>query len=70
MTLMTQQRHGLLFQLLPPPVLPGGIHTSHSGFQAIQKIATIQVSSGFIRGTPVYAWKNTKKVATRRPRSV
>jgi hypothetical protein len=24
------------------------------GFRAIQKIATIQVSSGFIRGIPVY----------------
>jgi hypothetical protein len=29
------------------------IQTSHSGFRAIQKIATIQVSSGFIRGIPV-----------------
>jgi hypothetical protein len=30
--------------------MPGAMHTSYSGFPAIQKIATIQVSSGLIRG--------------------
>jgi hypothetical protein len=34
------------------PGMPVAIHISHSGFRAIQKIATIQVSSGFIRGIP------------------
>jgi hypothetical protein len=34
--------------------MPVAIDTSHSGFWAIQKIATIQVSSGFIRGIPGY----------------
>jgi len=35
------------------PRMPGTIHRSHSGFRAIQKIASIQVSSGFIRGIPI-----------------
>ncbi len=34
------------------PAMLVAIHTSHSGFRAVQKIATIQVSSGFIRGIP------------------
>ena len=31
----------------------GAIDTSHLGFRPIQKIATIHVSSGFIRGIPI-----------------
>src|SRR5262245_11964600 len=31
----------------------GAIDTSHLGFRPIQKIATIHVSSGFIRGLPI-----------------
>ena len=30
------------------------VRISRSGFRAIQKIATMQVSSGFIGGIPVY----------------
>jgi hypothetical protein len=32
--------------------MPVAIHPSRSGFQAIQKIGTIQASSGIIRGIP------------------
>jgi hypothetical protein len=32
--------------------MPVAIHPSHSGFRAIQKIGTIQASSGIIRGIP------------------
>src|SRR5262249_35787426 len=33
--------------------MPGAIHASHSGFQVIQKSATVHVSPRFIRGIPV-----------------
>jgi hypothetical protein len=33
--------------------MPVAIHPSHSGFRAIQKIGTVQASSGIIRGIPV-----------------
>ena len=32
--------------------MPVAIHPSHSGFRAIQKIGTVQASSGIIRGIP------------------
>jgi hypothetical protein len=45
-------RSGLSAETTPfgKPDMPGAIDTSHSGFRAIQKIAIIQKSSGFIRG--------------------